>query len=321
MATQMNVDNGKKAQELKLNQPKIFDGKRGNLDDFIQDIQLYLAINDDVYDSDKKKIAYALSFMSEGDAKSWKGQFVRNASTPAGMDLGTWVQFLIDLKAAFQPYDASGDALEELTTLKMGNTSIEDHIAKYKILLVKSGVQDTSPSAIDYFRKTLNVPLQRKIMELPTPPTNLKEWYDWANRLDNNFRKMQRIFGRGQTTTNNGKGKEEPRRRWNFQRKDPNAMDVDIITTTMNAMTVEEREKFMREGLCFRCRKPGHISRDCPLKKGNVQTPARTATTSTPIPPRKMKGAELVAHIRSLTTSLDKEELKEFMDLAEDTGF
>ena len=263
MSSSMNVDNKdkdtKKGQELKLNQPKIFDGKRGELDDFIQDVQLYLAINDDVYDSDKKKIAYALSFMSEGDAKSWKGQFLRNATTTTGMDLGIWKQFLIDLKAAFQPYDASGDALEELTTLKMGNTSIEDHIAKYKILLARSGVLDTSPSAIDYFRKTLNIPLQRKLLELPTPPTNLKEWYDWAARLDNNFRKMQRIFGRGQTTAN--KGKEEPRRRWNFQRKDPNAMDVDIITTTMNAMTVEERENFMKEGLCFRCRKPGHISR------------------------------------------------------------
>jgi Ty3 transposon capsid-like protein/Zinc knuckle len=316
----MVLDTGKKAQELKLNQPKAFDGKRNELDDFVQDIQLYLAINDDVYDSDKKRIAYTLSFMSEGDAKSWKGQFLRNATTPTGVDLGTWAQFLTDLKAAFQPYDAPGDALEELTTLKMGNTSIEDHIAKYKILLVKSGVSDTSPSAIDYFRRTLNVPLQRKIMELPTPPTNLKEWYEWANRLDNNFRKMQRIFGRGQTTTNNGKGKEEPRRRWNFQRKDPNAMDVDTITTTMNAMTVEEREKFMKEGLCFRCRKTGHISRDCPLKKGNVQILPRP-TTSTPIPPKKMKGAELVAHIRSLTTGLDKEEMKEFMDLAEETGF
>jgi hypothetical protein len=235
------------------------------------------------------------------------------------MDLGTWTQFLIDLKAAFQPYDTSGDALEELTMLKMGNTSIEDHIAKYKILLARSGVPDTSPSAIDYFRKTLNIPLQRKLLELPTPPINLKEWYNWAARLDNNFRKMQQIFGRGQITAN--KGKEEPRRRWSFQRKDLNAMDVDIITTTMNAMTVEEREKFMKEGLCFCCRKPGHISRDCPLKKGNVQILARPATTTTPIPPKKMKGAELVAHIRSLTTGLDKEELKEFMDLAEETGF
>ena len=318
----MNVDNAKKGQELKLNQPKPFDGKRGDLDEFIQDVQLYLTINDDVYDSDKKKIAYTLSFMSEGDAKSWKGQFLRSATTAAGIDLGNWKQFLIDLRAAFQPYDASGDALEELTTLKMGtNTSIEDHIAKYKILLARSGVLDTSPSAIDYFRKTLNIPLQKKLLELPTPPTNLKEWYDWAARLDNNYRKMQWIFGRGQTTTNNGKGKEEPRRRWNFQRKDPNAMDVDVITTTMNAMTVEEREKFMKEGLCFRCRKPGHISRDCPLKKGNVQILTRPATAATPIPPKKMKGAELVAHIRSLTTGLDKEEMKEFMDLAEETGF
>ena len=208
----MQIDNVKKGQELKLNQPKVFGGKRDELDEFLQDIQLYLAVNDDVYNNDKKKIAYALSFMSEGDAKSWKGQFLRNANTPAGLDLGTWKQFLIDLKAAFQPYDAPGDALEEITTLKMGNTPIEEHIAKFKILLSRTGVPDTSPSAIDYFRKTLNVPLQRKLLELPTPPSNLKEWYDWASRLNNNFRKMQRILGRGQTTTNNGKGKEEPRR-------------------------------------------------------------------------------------------------------------
>jgi hypothetical protein len=320
----MQIDSGKKAQELKLNQPKPFDGKRGDLDEFIQDIQLYLTINDDVYDSDKKKIAYTLSFMSEGDAKAWKGQFVRNATTPAGMNLGTWAQFLIDLKAAFQPYDASGDALEELTSLKMGNTSIEDHIAKYKILLSRSGVADTSPSAIDYFRRTLNVPLQRKLLELSTPPTNLKEWYDWAARLDNNFRKMQRILGRGQTTMNNGKGKEEPRRRWNFstQKKDPNAMDIDTITTALNAMTIEERERFMKEGLCFRCRKPGHISKDCPLKRtGNVQTLPRPSTTTSTTPPKKMKGAELVAHIRSLTANLDKEERQDFLDLAEEAGF
>lgn len=85
-------------------------------------------------------------------------------------------------------------------------------------------------------------------------------------------------------------------------------------------MTVEEREKFMCEGLCFHCRKPGHISRDCPLKKGNSQTPPRPSTTPT-APPKKLKGAELVAHIRSLTASLDKEEMQQFMDLADETGF
>jgi hypothetical protein len=287
----------------------------------VQDVQLYLAINDDVYNTDKKKITFILSFMSEGDVKSWKGKFLQNANKPTGLDLGTWAQFQTDLTEVFKPYDAPRDALEELTALKMGNNSIEDHIAKYKILLSRSDIPETSPLAIDYFRKTLNIPLQQKLLELPNAPKDLKEWYDWANCLNNNFRKMQHILGRGQTTTNNGKGKEEPHRCWNFQaqQKDLNTMDVDVIATTMNAMTVEEREKFMKEGLCFWCRKPGHISRDCPLKKGNVQILTQPATSTTP--PKKMKGSELVAHIRSLTATLDKGELQEFLDLAEETGF
>jgi hypothetical protein len=133
-------------------------------------VQLYLAVNDDVYNMDKKKIAFTLSFMSEGDAKSWKGQYLQNANKTTGLDLGTWAQFQIDLMAAFQLYDTPKDALEELIALKMGTNTIKDHIAKYRILLSRSGVPESSPSAINYFRKTLNIPLQQKLLELPTPP-------------------------------------------------------------------------------------------------------------------------------------------------------
>ena len=64
-------------------------GKRGELDKFIQDVCLYININKGIYDTDKKKIGYVLSFMNEGDAKSWKGQFLQNAQTTTGLDLGT----------------------------------------------------------------------------------------------------------------------------------------------------------------------------------------------------------------------------------------
>jgi ADP-heptose:LPS heptosyltransferase len=97
-----NVDNAREGQELKLNQPKVFGGKQDELDEFLQNIQLYLAVNDNVYDSDKKKIAYTLSFMSEGDAKSWKGQYLRSVTSPAGsITFGPWTQLMIDLRAAF----------------------------------------------------------------------------------------------------------------------------------------------------------------------------------------------------------------------------
>ena len=133
--------------------------------------------------------------MNEDDVKSWKGQFIRNTQGPTGLDIGTWIQFVKELTNAFQPYDAPGDALENITNMKMGNNTIEDHTAQFQTLLEKSGVSKGSPSAIDYYRKTLNVPLQKKILELPVTPKTLDEWYEWAARLDNNYRKMMRIMG------------------------------------------------------------------------------------------------------------------------------
>ena len=73
-----------KATELKLNQPKPFTGKRNEIDDFLQEVALYLEINDEIYNTNKKKIGYTLTFMNEGDAKSWKAQYLRNAITDTG---------------------------------------------------------------------------------------------------------------------------------------------------------------------------------------------------------------------------------------------
>ena len=40
-------------------------------------------------------------------------------------------------------------------------------------------------------------------------------------------------------------------------------------------LTTEERARCMKDGLCFRCRKPGHTSSSCPLARRRPSTPAR----------------------------------------------
>ena len=61
-----------KPVELKLAAPKPFTGNREDLNGFLLDLNLYLTVNREIYDDSFKKIGYALSFMTSGDAKSWK---------------------------------------------------------------------------------------------------------------------------------------------------------------------------------------------------------------------------------------------------------
>ena len=135
---------------------------------------------------------------------------------------------------------------------------------------------------------------------------------------------MQRILGRSsdKKSTNNEKKKEEKSgRRWTFQRKDPNAMDID-------AMTTEQRDEAMKKGLCFGCGKQGHLSRDCPTRKkptATSSTPPSYASTwvpaSTSTQKKKMSGKELYTHIQSLTVQMDEEEKEKFLNEAEEEGF
>ena len=86
--------------------------------------------------------------MSDGDAGSYKKQLLEEAMGKTIFDLGTWNDFKTGLMEAFSPYDAPGDALEEMKALHMKDSSIEEHNARFKMLVTKSGLDETSPAVI-----------------------------------------------------------------------------------------------------------------------------------------------------------------------------
>jgi Zinc knuckle len=207
---------------------------------------------------------------------------------------------------AFSMFDTVGDALDELRSLKKKKTeSIDEHIAKFKMLVAESKIDTMNPLSIELFKKTLPWALMLELMKLETLLKTINNWYEWVATLDHRFHKVNRAIER----TRRNSGKERiPQQKYYFPQKerDPNVMDVDRLT-------VKERNKLMKEGRCFKCRNTGHWANECPedddKKKGKE------------VPKKKMNGRELHAHVRALFKEITEKDRDEFLKGAEEAGF
>jgi hypothetical protein len=275
-------------KELNLNEPEAFNSNRDDFKKFLQNVEVYMDVNHETYNNDLRKIVFVLSFMAAGSAATWKAQlndeaYAKPAPPNPNDRLGTYTQFRKDLMEAFSMFDSVGDALDKLWSLrKKKSESINENIAKFKMLAAESKIDMTNPLSIKLFKETLPWGLTLKLMRLETPLKTINNWYEWAATIDHQFHKVNRAIE--QTRGNSGKEKA-PQQKYYFPRKerDPNAMDIDRLT-------VDERNKLMKEGRCFKCRNTRHQANKCPeddndKKKGKE------------VPKKKMNGRELHAHV------------------------
>ena len=134
----------------------------------------------------------------------------------------------------------------------------EQVVTKFKQLIGQAGLTTRSTSnnihLIGLFQKALNYSLAYKIMFSEVIPRTINNWFEKAIQFDTNYREVMAIFGQNRkndTRTMN--------RSWYrpAEKKDPNMMDVDMLT-------FEERQMLMKQGKCFKFRRTGHGAADCP---------------------------------------------------------
>jgi hypothetical protein len=127
-------------------------------------------------------------------------------------------------------FDSVGDALDELQSLKKKEKkkSIDEHIAKFKMLAAESKIDMTNFLSIKLFRETLPWGLMLELMRLETPLKTIDDWYEWVAMIDHQFHKVNRAI---EQTRGNSRKEKAPQRKFYFPRKkrDPNAMDVDRL--------------------------------------------------------------------------------------------
>jgi hypothetical protein len=103
------------AKEVKLRAPTDFHVARELTMKFLQEVEMYMHANAEIYNTEEKKVLFALLFMNGGVAGSWK-QGKTTAYLKAG-NFGTFDEFKQAVQTAFTPIDDEGVAKTELRTL------------------------------------------------------------------------------------------------------------------------------------------------------------------------------------------------------------
>jgi hypothetical protein len=96
-----------KAKEYRMNKPTPFTGDQMKIRQFLQDCLGYLDINQSIYNTDRLKIGFILSYMNDGEAANWKEYYLDTLEDlNTGMpNFPTLVTFLADVRKAFQATD------------------------------------------------------------------------------------------------------------------------------------------------------------------------------------------------------------------------
>jgi Domain of unknown function (DUF4939) len=202
-------------KELNLNKPEPFDGNQNNFKDFLENVEVYMDINHKTYNSDLRKIAFVILFMTTGATSTWKAQFIDKAYTrpiPTNSNdrLGTYGQFRKNLMEAFSMFDSVGDALDELRSLrKKKMESIDKHIAKFKMLATESKIDTTNPLTIELFKEMLSWGLTLQLMKLETPLKTIADWYEWVAELDYKHAKINRAVEQTRGTSEKDKAPQK----------------------------------------------------------------------------------------------------------------
>lgn len=244
----------------KIKDPEVFTGDRNKTRSFLNQLFLLFTARPHNFVNDYTKVVTALSFMEGDNINYWKVITIQRAEEEIrpgefrGFD--SWAVFKRNFLLAFAPVDEVDDFMVNLTTIQLKDySSVNEFNARFMDLTLKGNILDPAAQLAPY-RNVLPEYLLRKITMSYPPPTNIEEWMTRAKEINHSYHLTEKILA-------NCKGRKA---KTSKTKKNVKIVNVEDDSLDINKLSVKERQELQDQGLCFWCRKPGHISRDCPSK-------------------------------------------------------
>ncbi|KAJ8501779.1 hypothetical protein ONZ51_g369 [Trametes cubensis] len=251
----------------KIKDPEVFNRDQDKTRSFFNQLFLLFTAWPHDFVNDYTKVATALSFMEGDNINYWQDITIQRAEEEIrpgvyqGFD--SWLVFKRNFLLTFAPVDEVDDSMVNLTTMQLKDySSVNEFNARFMDLTFKRKILDPA-AQLALYRNALPEYLLKKISMLYPLLTNIEEWMTRTKEIDHSYHLTEKILA-------NRRGRKA---KTSKARKNIKMVNVEDDSLDINKLSVKERQELQDKGLCFRCRKQGHISKDCPSKPKKPSKP------------------------------------------------
>ena len=234
--------------KAKANSPSPFTGKTPTkIEAWCSQMDLYVS-----EEEPQRAFYVALSYL-EGDAHSWYTTY-RSAHT-----VNTWPELKSALIRRFSPLDKT--------------LSARDKLAHWRQM------KDVGTFNADFLGIVLDIPDITESEKMDRYSRGLKS-YIWEVLCTKEYTSLEAIMTdalkveaakKGHRPSTKPSSSKPSNGATSSSQSSSGPVPMDLGSTSLVKLTQEERNRCLREGLCLRCRKPGHLAKNCPKGKGRNQ--------------------------------------------------
>ena len=235
-------------------------------DRFKQQLFMYISEYAANLNTDEKKICFTLSFMKGGLPEKFAANFINQVieHTTDPKDWRTLATFDRLFDESFKDKNKKSNAENQIALLKQGSKTVEEFFQDFNQLAYIAGYNDGHLG--DILIKLIKDAIHNSIIDLIYHAGTLPDTYTaWKVRITNidNLQHQWAVENKSHAPTMVHK---------TLVVNKTAAANVPTQRTGMKIIYggAEQKmdiDKMRQSGLCFKCRKPGHISRNCPGKK------------------------------------------------------
>ena len=165
-------------KEIRIREPRDFNGKPENLRNFLQQCTLYLQLNKHVYKTDEQKIGFILSCMTEGAAATWAETYLNEYLEQDAFVFPPFGIFLNHLANSFKDVAAGTDAIFKLEKIRQEGKPLEEHNVKFENYLTRAGIfrpKENADLLLNRYLQSLDDGLRRRVLQAKPPIVTLRD--------------------------------------------------------------------------------------------------------------------------------------------------